>query len=130
MWYASSFPGGPTRSSALASWLHNGGHVVAYAALGSALLLAGPRPTARVGGWWLGSWLLATAYGGVDEWHQSWVPGRTASLGDVLSDAVGAALGVALVRAAWAWDGRQAVRLSLLVLAGMASVTLATFGPW
>jgi VanZ family protein len=115
----------------LASWLHNGAHVVAYAALGSALVLAGPGQMARTGGWWwLGSWALATVYGGVDEWHQSWVPGRTASLADLLSDALGAALGVALVHAARAWDRRQAIRLSALLLAGLASVTLATFGPW
>jgi len=34
--------------------------------------------------------LLSLAYGLMDEWHQSWVPGRHAGLGDVMTDALGA----------------------------------------
>ncbi len=43
--------------------------------------------------------VLASAWGAVDEWHQSGVPGRTASIADLLADVVGAALAgsVALV---------------------------------
>jgi VanZ family protein len=37
--------------------------------------------------------LLATAYGVSDEYHQSFVPGRDASVRDVGSDFAGAALG-------------------------------------
>jgi VanZ family protein len=52
-------------------------------------------------GWWLArgfgvGWvavLVATAYGVTDEWHQSFVPGRMASIADIGADAVGAALG-------------------------------------
>ena len=48
----------------------------------------GPRALALI----LGVPLL---YGIVDEWHQSFVPGRDASLRDVVADAVGAAVGIA-----------------------------------
>lgn len=37
--------------------------------------------------------LFATAYGVSDEYHQSFVPGRDASAGDVASDLAGSALG-------------------------------------
>lgn len=49
----------------------------------------------------LGSALLATltaaAYGVVDEWHQSFVPGRDAVASDALADLVGAAIGAFLI---------------------------------
>lgn len=45
-------------------------------------------------GWWLG---VAT-YGLLDEFHQSFVPGRTASGQDFLADAAGALLGLLLVK--------------------------------
>jgi VanZ family protein len=46
--------------------------------------------------WWKASaaWALSAAYGVTDEWHQSFVPGRTPDVGDWLADAVGAAAGV------------------------------------
>lgn len=40
---------------------------------------------------------LAALYGVSDEWHQSFVPGRFASGGDLVADAVGAAAGAAVV---------------------------------
>ena len=85
-----------------------------------------PRPVVRPSGWWylvavalavggiiaglmavtltqLGLWILtigvglAIAYGISDEIHQSFVPGRDASVGDLIADSVGAALGAGLV---------------------------------
>jgi VanZ family protein len=35
--------------------------------------------------------LLAAGWGLLDEWHQSWVPGRNALAWDVVLDAAGAA---------------------------------------
>ncbi|GAB4247078.1 MAG: hypothetical protein Kow00109_23180 [Acidobacteriota bacterium] len=43
-------------------------------------------------------WLAAAGYGLLDEFHQSFIPGRTASGQDWLADAVGAFLGLALVK--------------------------------
>jgi len=43
--------------------------------------------------------LLASAYGASDEFHQSFVPGRTADVGDWVADTAGAALGASLAAA-------------------------------
>jgi VanZ family protein len=50
------------------------------------------------------AWAFCLVYGLLDEWHQSFVPGRDATLSDVLADAVGALLGVV----ALAWIARRA----------------------
>jgi hypothetical protein len=77
-------------------------HSSAYAVLG-ALLLRG-FAAARWSGVTLGAVLLtiasAAAYGAFDEWHQLYVPGRTADLRDLAADAIGAA---AAAGALWAW---------------------------
>jgi VanZ family protein len=44
----------------------------------------------------------ASVYGVTDEWHQSFVPGRSTELADWISDTLGAALAVSLY-AGWAW---------------------------
>jgi VanZ family protein len=76
------------------------GHLTAYAVLGLCWYLPLSR---RLGGWCrrpaLVVMALCVAYAALDEWHQSFVPGRTASPGDVLIDGVGAALAqMALLR--------------------------------
>ena len=76
------------------SWLQNALHVPAYAILAWTT-------------WWaLGAWLrvprakvisacaIASAYGIFDEWHQIFVPGRHASLIDVILDLAGIAAGI------------------------------------
>ena len=83
-------PGLSTQLTAIA------GHLIAYGILGFLLAAAlqesgaGPRRAARL------ALVLAVLYGVSDEWHQSFVPGRDPSLGDLLADAIGAALGVTL----------------------------------
>lgn len=42
----------------------------------------------------LGAFLIATGFGVIDEWYQSFIPGRFSSLGDIISNALGAAIGV------------------------------------
>lgn len=74
------------------------GHAVGFGVLGAfawAALSEWPKP--RGVAFW--AWLLATLYAVSDEWHQSWVPGRTGVAKDVLLDSVGAAVAVLLV--AW-----------------------------
>lgn len=44
------------------------------------------------------AWLLAILYAASDEWYQSFVPSRTAALGDVLIDSTGAASGLFVLR--------------------------------
>jgi len=48
----------------------------------------------------LAAMALTIAYGMSDEWHQSFVPGRTADITDLRADAAGAVLGTA---ACWLW---------------------------
>lgn len=45
------------------------------------------------------AWAIATVYGATDEFHQSFVPQRSVELADLVADAVGAALAVAVVGA-------------------------------
>jgi VanZ family protein len=42
--------------------------------------------------------VLTSAYGASDEWHQSYVPNRDASVNDWHADTIGAAVGVLLAR--------------------------------
>jgi len=46
------------------------------------------------------AFVIAVAYAGTDEWHQSYVPGRSASVSDVAVDACGVALGAIALLAA------------------------------
>ncbi|MBF0627225.1 MAG: VanZ family protein [Magnetococcales bacterium] len=46
---------------------------------------------------WLWAWVYAVVYGVTDEWHQLFVPGRYGDLFDLLADAVGAALAIAML---------------------------------
>jgi VanZ family protein len=75
-------------------------HLLEYAALGALLVpglrLAGFSP----GGALLLAVALASLYGATDEFHQSFVPGRTADLFDWVADTLGAALGASTATAA------------------------------
>jgi len=73
-------------------------HVVAYLVLGWFVLRAThggvselrPGPT-------IAAFLLAVGYGVSDELHQLYVPGRYASVGDGIADALGAGLSILLM---------------------------------
>ena len=78
-------------------FVNNLAHAPLFGFLGFLALVALPRRSqplrwpaidARA---WLVILLGTLAYALFDEWHQSWVPGRHASLGDVLTDLTGAA---------------------------------------
>jgi VanZ family protein len=96
-------PGGVSDKSA---------HTLAYAGLGVLVMYALARGESK--GVTLPRCLLAilaaTLYGMSDEWHQSFVPGRTAEWGDVRANAIGAVLGVTLAAAAAAARERITAR--------------------
>jgi VanZ family protein len=79
-------------------WLSHGSAYLVLAALACRALTGGFRRP--VGGReLLLAVALATLYGVSDEYHQSFVPGRDASPGDVLKDLSGALVGATLCRA-------------------------------
>lgn len=45
------------------------------------------------------AWAITTAYGASDEFHQSFVPGRSAELADLVADGLGAAAAVVVLGA-------------------------------
>lgn len=74
-------------------------HFVAYLGLGAVILRAlagGVRRGVPLGSAVLAA-ALATLYGASDELHQLFVPGRSASVEDLVADALGAATGAALL---------------------------------
>lgn len=85
---------------------------------------------------------LTVAYGVIDEWHQSFVPGRHPTFADVFVDALGAALALSLLwltaslrdRAAqWMWVHPRIDRAVLArrgVVAGLALVLIAGLLHW
>ena len=74
------------------------GHILIFGALGFCLLLClkswFPKASPRFLLFW--SLLIGILYGASDEWHQSFVPARSAEWHDVLVDAIGVILGVLL----------------------------------
>jgi len=108
--------------------LGNAAHFVAYFGLALAAWLAAPASTpARA----LDAAVVvfAVGYGVVDEWHQSWVPGRTASAVDLITDAFGAAFGAWFARARLG-PGAPGWRGAVFAVCGAAAAAAATFGRW
>ena len=84
-------------------------HGLEYALLG-VLLVFGLAREPRTRAWRPLLWVLAAfvviaAFGALDEWHQSAVPGRDMSGWDWLADVAGALLGGTL--GAWIWGRRR-----------------------
>jgi VanZ family protein len=85
-------------------------HAINYAVLGVLLIWA------RAGGDWsamtipliASAVVLAVLLGIADEFHQSFIPGRDASVQDVVADAVGAAAGACVAAVVVAIRRRQA----------------------
>jgi VanZ family protein len=83
----------PSLNSGLGTWdfvLRKGAHMTEYAIL--AVLLV------RATGSYRSAFVLAVAYAGSDEFHQTFVRGRHGSPVDVGIDAVGALIGLSLLR--------------------------------
>ena len=110
MLFLSSLPGREVARFGLSLFLLNLGHVPLFAGLAWVTLSAFVGPTR-------GRVILTAAicllFAVLDEWHQSFVPGRVAALGDVMADAAGIALGIALreglrpVVLAWKGDPQE-----------------------
>lgn len=84
-------------------------HLVAYAVLGA--LLVGPFfPRLGAARAVVAAAAIATAYGASDEWHQSFVPNRSADVRDLAADAVGAVLGAGTVVALRVRRARASIR--------------------
>lgn len=64
-------------------------HVVEYFVLAWLWLWAlGPHQRKA----WVPALLLSVVWGGIDEWHQTWVPGRDGNAGDLAANVVGVSL--------------------------------------
>ena len=74
-----------------------GGHMLGYALLAAAYYhaLSRGRNTARAP--LLIAFCLTVLYAATDEWHQSFVPGRSPSFQDICIDAIGGLIGSALL---------------------------------
>ncbi|MBN1267687.1 MAG: VanZ family protein [Anaerolineales bacterium] len=74
--------------------LKKGGHAIGYGMLGLSYYYALPR-TLSVRYRWIMAWMMAILFALSDEFHQSFVAGRTSTVRDVLIDSGGA--GIALI---------------------------------
>ena len=84
-------------------------HGVAYLILYLLVFWAvheGVRPRPGRGGY-LSPMIITVLYGMTDEYHQSFVVSRDASVRDVLADAVGAAIAAFFI---WRWSGPGRIR--------------------
>jgi VanZ family protein len=89
-------------------YLRKTGHVLGYGML-SLLLLRGFRATFGQANVWarrtaLFAWIGTAFVASMDEWHQSFIPSRTASPRDVLLDSTA---GLVFLLIAWAWLRRS-----------------------
>ena len=77
------------------------GHGVSYAVLGALLMraLAGGTLRGVRAGLILPAVLIAAVYGVSDEFHQSFIPGRMASVSDLVADTIGALAGACVAAA-------------------------------
>lgn len=131
IWQLSSLPSSDEPSDFFNSWFYNCGHAPLFGLLALFAIIALPRG----GDWpelnrfaWLAVLGFVVGYAGIDEFHQASSPGRSASVLDVLTDAVGAACTLWIVSYVGREDAhtrglatRFAAGLALCVLAGLIS---------
>lgn len=79
-------------------------HFVLYGVLGATLAWGKHNASPAPPHWAL--LLLGAGYGAVDEWHQSFVPRRDPSLGDLTADVIGLGVGYLLLWVASSRWGR------------------------
>ncbi len=93
----------PEEFALVHGWARKAAHLLEYAVL-SLLTYRAIRLSRTPGGRSQSTWragllafVIAGVYSASDELHQSYVPGRTGAVGDVVIDCCGAALGLSLV---------------------------------
>jgi hypothetical protein len=126
----------------LGAWGHNTLHAPEHAVFAVLFLWATARKGERLAGTSRRVVLCALVvflWGASDEWHQSFTPGRDASVCDILTDFAGGVSGAILLRAAEEGASRaRMVRIAVLaVLACALAALIATLlpatrpdGPW
>lgn len=86
-------------------------HLVAYAGLGLLLMRAFGGATAleplAAAGWVVA---IGLVYGGLDEWHQTLIPGRSCSVWDFAADAAGLLLAVCGTVVVWRTEHERRMR--------------------
>jgi VanZ family protein len=112
IWMLSSLPAAADQTIGgifLPTLLQKTAHLVVYAVLGSLWFWVFDfgRLVKAAAVW---ACCLTTAYAAVDEFHQTFVPGRYGSPWDVALDAVGVLLGLTIIgavrrRRKWDWNG-------------------------
>ncbi len=128
-------PSDLSQGSRAGAWLFNLAHAPEYGALALWLaLLVRPRgaPLADTPGAARAILVFALLHGVADEVHQSLVPGRDGSLCDVITDVVGAAALLAVVRVVQreSWGAPRTWRTVLAWAAACAlAAAVATFVP-
>ena len=79
-------------------------HVIMYGVFGAAVAYGlGSRPLTA--GRLLAAFVATAAVAALDEWHQRFVPGRSASIGDWVADLLGA--GIILLASGVLWRRRE-----------------------
>jgi VanZ family protein len=96
--FVSSLPSAPLPSSVS----DKTGHLLAYVVMGVLAFRAvsGGLPARVTGPLACAALVIASGHGALDEFHQSFVPGRQADIRDWYVDSAGACLGLI---ACWAW---------------------------
>lgn len=75
-----------------------GGHALGYGLLALAYLHGIRSKNSELTGWQVFlAWVLATIYSALDEFHQSFTPGRTPAITDVMIDSFGAAVAMGMM---------------------------------
>ena len=90
-----AIPAGAAASAVVNVILRKAGHMVAFGVL-AVFVYMSMRPGKKA---FAISWLIATGYGALDEWHQSFVPGRAAAWTDAGIDSLGALAALLLIGA-------------------------------
>jgi VanZ family protein len=99
LYWLSSLPDlSPWRLHPVMLVLSNLSHAPAFALLAYGVLktLTGPRPASREQ--YAAAFAITSLLAVLDEWHQSFVPGRSASAGDLLLDLAGIVALLVIVR--------------------------------